>query len=176
MLVRANSLSGLATLSLLGEKSKCVDVLTMLDSRINDVSVIVIGGTSSIFADLGLSSKLSVQMLGDGMNKLLYITLVMLANPGALILVDEIENGFHYSFFPILWSIIGKLATETGCQVIATSHSYECIGGATVLTTNSENSELFRYIRFERNNGMVVPKIFENDSFEYAIKNDWEVR
>jgi AAA15 family ATPase/GTPase len=157
-----------------GKKEECIKVLKMLDPRINDLSVIVIGGLSGVYADIGLPSRLSINMLGDGMNKLMQIALVMLSNPGSVVLIDEIENGFHYSFFPKLWEQIGKLAEETKCQVIITTHSYECISGATMLATKSPN--LFRYVRLDRSNGIVAAKLFENDSFEYAIKNEMEVR
>jgi energy-coupling factor transporter ATP-binding protein EcfA2 len=162
------------SLELKGKKSECVKVLQILDPRIQDLSVIVIGGLSGVYADIGLSSRLSINMLGDGMNKLMQIALVMLSNPGSIVLVDEIENGFHYSFFPKLWEIIGKLAEETECQLFITTHSYECISGATVIAT--ENPNLFRFVRLDRNGGTVIPKLFENDSFEYAVKNEIEVR
>ena len=163
-------------IELKGKKPQCIEVLQKLEPRIKDISVIVIGGISGIFADLGLASRISVNMLGDGMNKLLHIILVMLANPRGVILIDEIENGFHYSFFPKLWEIIGELATMTGSQIFAATHSYECISGAAVFAKDTAKSELFRFVRLDRNNDEITPKVFENDSFEYAIENDWEVR
>lgn len=159
-----------------GKKSQCVKILQKLDSRVKDLSVIIIGGLSGIYADLRLASMLSVNMLGDGVNKLLHIALVMLANPGAVILIDEIENGFHYSFYPKLWEIIGELATITSCQVFATTQSYECISGAAALAADITNPELFRFIRLDCNDEGITPKVFDNDSFEYAIKNEWEIR
>ena len=161
---------------LAGGKARCIEALNTLDKRIRDLSVIIIGGISGIFADIGLSSRLSVNMLGDGVTKLIHIVLLMLANPGSIILIDEIENGFHYSFFPKLWEIIGKLSVETKCQIFATTHSYECINGAVALAANADNPELFRFVRIEQNNGNITPHVFDNDSFEYAVKSKWEVR
>jgi AAA15 family ATPase/GTPase len=165
-----------SVIELAGNKAQCVDVLKKLDVRIKDLSVVVINGISGIFADIGLNSRLSINMLGDGINKLLHIVLAMLANPSSLILIDEIENGFHYSFYPKLWDIIGELAIETDCQVFATTHSYECIEGAMSLATNKDKPDLFRFIRLDRENDKIVPKVFANDSFEYSVNNGWEVR
>lgn len=161
-------------LDMAGERAKCVEVLQILEPRIKDLSVIVIGGISGIYADLGLSSRLSINMLGDGTNKLMQIALAMLANPGSIILIDEIENGFHYSFFPTLWEVIGKLSETTNCQVFATTHSYECIQGAVPLVTGKD--ETFRFIRLERIDSEIKPHPFDSDSFDYAVSNDWEVR
>ncbi|GHV29531.1 hypothetical protein FACS1894167_08980 [Synergistales bacterium] len=157
-----------------GERAKCVEVLQLLEPRIKDLSVIVIGGISGIYADIGLPSRLSVNMLGDGTNKLMHIALTMLSNPGSIVLIDEIENGFHYSFFPKLWEIVGKLAKDTKCQVFATTHSYECIQGA--LTIAVDETDMFRFIRLDQIDGAVTPHLFENDSFKYAVENEWEVR
>jgi predicted ATPase len=159
-----------------GRRGSCVETLQILESRIKDLSIIPLGGLSHIYADMGLPKKLSINMLGDGINKLMSIVLIMLVNPNGIILIDEIENGFHYSFYPKLWEIIGKLAEDTKCQVFATTHSYECITGASVLTEKKLEQELFRFIRLDHQDDKVVPKIFENDSFEYALNNNWEVR
>ena len=165
-----------SVIDLQGKKSQCIEILQSLEPRIKDMFVAVIGGTSGIFADIGLATRISMNMLGDGMNKLLQIVLVMLANSGTVFLIDEIENGFHYSFFPKLWEIIGKLVTMTGCQVFATTHSYECISGATVLAEDADKSELFRFVRLDLIKDAITPKAFENDSFKYAIESNWEIR
>jgi predicted ATP-dependent endonuclease of OLD family len=157
-----------------GRADQCIKIMNSIDSRINQLMTIPFGSASSIFADIGLDVPLPVNMLGDGINKLLQIILSMLLHPGGIILIDEIENGFHYSFYPKLWNILGTLAHETNCQIIATTHSHECISGAAEIATASPN--LFRYVRLERNESTILPKIFDNDSYIYAIEHDWEVR
>ena len=43
------------------------------------------------------------------------------------ILIDEIETGFHYSMFDKLWEVIATTAKKNNCQIIATTHIYECM-------------------------------------------------
>jgi len=154
-------------------KNSCIKILKLLDDRINDLSVIPFGGVTYIYADLGKNIKYPINILGDGINKLMQIILLILANPGALILADEIENGFHYSFYPKLWDIIGNLVKETKSQLIATSHSYECINAAESL---AKDSEMFCFLRLDKLNDTIYPQVFDNESFIYSINNDWEVR
>jgi AAA15 family ATPase/GTPase len=158
-----------------GEKSKCIEIIKLFDSRISDLSVIAENGLSIVYADIG-TKTLPMNMLGDGINKLMDIAFTMVASPKSTLLIDEIENGFHYSFFPKLWEIIGKLAIETNCQVIATTHSYECISSAVSLAEDTTSPELFRFVRLDNIKGIVIPKVYENDSLGYALENDWEVR
>jgi AAA15 family ATPase/GTPase len=159
-----------------GNKDKIVKILRLIEPRILDLSLIPMDGINSIFIDIGLPSKLPLSYLGDGIVKIAQIALIMLANPGSLVLIDEIEEGFHFKFYPKLWEIIGILALQTNNQVFATTHSYECIKMAKVLYTNEDFKGLFRYIRLDRINGVVKPVIFSDDNFEYAIENDIEVR
>jgi hypothetical protein len=159
-----------------GKKAECIEVMKLLDPRVSDVSILVFGGIGGVFADIGLASPIAVNMLGDGMHKLMHIALVMLANPGGVILIDEIENGVHHSFLPKLWEVIGKLAIETKCQVFATTHSYECIKGTETLAVDESISELLRFVRIDRIKGKVVISAFDSDSLQYAFDNEWEVR
>jgi hypothetical protein len=176
MAAPASGVEWFSKIDLSGERGKVIEVLKVLEPRVKDLSVVVIGGVSGIYADIGLPRRLSINVLGDGVNKLILIALYMLANPGAILLIDEIENGFHYSLFPKLWETIAKLAAETRCQVFATTHSYECISGAIGPVTDEKNGNLFRFVRLDRQDGTIVSHIFENDSLKYAIRNDWEVR
>jgi len=156
-----------------GNKPIFIELLKLLDDRIKDLSVTVINGVSGIYADLGLRSRLPINVIGDGVYKLMHLVLIMLANPGAILLADEIENGFHYTFFPKLWNIIGKLSEETGCQIIATSHSFECINGASDLSACTDS---FRFVRLDRKDEVIVPHVFDAEAFSFAVNNEWEVR
>jgi AAA15 family ATPase/GTPase len=158
------------------KKSRCIEIAKVLEPRTKDLSVVNIDGVGGVYVDIGLTKKLSLNVLGGGVNKYMFIALCMLANPGSIFLIDEIENGFHYSLFPGLWEIVGRLAAETKCQVFATTHSYECISGAVALADHDVNGDLFRFIRLDRQDDGIVPRAFDNDSLGYAIRNDWEVR
>jgi len=159
-----------------GKKSECVDIVKEIDNRIKDLVVLTLDGIGNAYADLGFPRKLPINILGDGVNKLLHIILTMLTNPNGIVLVDEIENGFHYSFLPKLWKIISELAVETKCQVFATTHSYECINAAVPIANSNESSELFNFMRLDRVEGVTFAKVYDNDSFEFAVENKWEVR
>ena len=44
-----------------------------------------------------------------------------------LLLIDEVENGLHYSVQPDVWRFLFQAATKLNVQVFATTHSYDCI-------------------------------------------------
>ena len=115
-------------------------------------------------------------MIGDGMMKLLHIALVLLAKPGSILLLDEVENGLHYTMYTKLWKSIATLAVQEKCQIIATTHSYECINGAFEGVQAAGIEDSFAYIRLDKNENGIIPKTYTFDALGRSLDTDWEVR
>ena len=159
------------------KKTQIVDALRILDDKILDIFVVTKNGIIDIYAKWSTGKPRPVKTLGGGINKLLDYLLVMAANPGSIILLDEIETGFHYSFYPKLWELIATFSEKTQCQVFATTHSHECIENALRGTSENGNRERFSYIRLGRNKeGVIQPHCFRPDMLEYAINANMEIR
>lgn len=147
-------------LELEGKKEQIIEVLKNIDSSICDVSTIALQGQPQLYAKMG-EKLLPLKLAGDGINKLLFIVLAIIANPNSIILIDEIENGFHFSMYSKLWEIIAVTAKKNNCQIVATTHSYECIDGAVDGIEAADMQDEFSYYRIERTSK-------ENRSFRYS--------
>lgn len=172
-----NMLSELfSTVELAGKKESLLKAIRLLDSSIDDLINVTIKGTTYIYAKQnGLALPITAK--GDGINKLLHILCVMIANSGGITLIDEIENGFHYSFYPALWKTIESIARSTGGQVFATTHSYECIQDAAIALQDAEDTGSgIRFIRLGRKKGIVKPHVLAAELFTYAIDRNMEIR
>ncbi|MCL2167342.1 MAG: ATP-binding protein, partial [Clostridiales bacterium] len=86
------------------------------------------------------------------------------------------ENGLHYSLHALFWEVISILAKQLQCQIIATTHSYECIQGAVDGIKAAKLEDDFTYVRLDKNSMGVIPKTFSSDMLERALDTDWEVR
>ncbi|MDR1871815.1 MAG: AAA family ATPase [Deltaproteobacteria bacterium] len=159
-----------------GNKYKLINILKSIEPSIKDVAAIMMRGFNSIFIDIGLPTKLPLNYFGYGINKLTQIALTMLSNPRALLLIDAIDEGFHFEFLPKLWEIIGDLAWETNSQVLATTHNLECLKSSKVLISDKFPSKLFSYIRLDNIKNTIKPILFSNEEFKYAIENNIELR
>ena len=118
---------------------------------------------------------LPLKLAGDGINKLLFLILTIVENPNSLVLIDEIETGFHYSMYSKLWKILAIAARENNCQIIATPHSYECIDGV-IEGVGPEEAEDFCYFRIERNEGESKAFRYSGSLLRTAIHSNMEVR
>lgn len=159
-----------------GDKERCIAILKEIDRRIKDISILVMGGQSYIYVTTEHNLRVPTSFLGDGINRLLKITLAMMANPQSLILIDEIETGFHYTFLDKLWRVISKTVSLTRCQLITTTHSKECVGVLADFIEETQDDEIFRFMRLDYIDGQVIPKVFENDVLVTALQHGMEVR
>ncbi len=164
-------------IELAGHKERVVEILRMLDSDIVELSAIQVDNVINIYAKRKDNCLLPLSAMGDGINKLLAIICSILTNKDGIVLIDEIENGFHYSFYDKLWETIAKAAKETNTQIFATTHSYECLQSTEFLAQEKNNKlQPFRYIRLGRENGEIVPHSFSSEAFKFAIESDMEIR
>lgn len=160
----------------LGETQELVDALQCIDERLENLSLNIIGKTPGIYAKIkDIDRKIPAALMGDGINRLLSIIIKIRTCKNGMILIDEIENGFHYSSMTEIWKVISNLSTKYNCQVFATTHSYECVEKACESFKDFPDS--FQYVRMAKDkNGEITPKVFEYETLKSAIENDLEVR
>ena len=162
-------------LELLNKKQMLIDALKLLDKGITDIFSVPKSGAIELYARWEDQKPRPLRTLGDGLNKLLSYLLAIITNPGGVFLLDEIETGFHYSFYPHLWELLAAVVQETGSQVIATTHSYECIKSA-VEGVGKIDESILTYVRLGKEGGIIVPHLFPSNELGFALVNEMEVR
>lgn len=123
-LAASNPANDLVELAKQKKKDFVAELLNKFDSRITTVEIL----NNVAYVGLeGIDQLLTVNMLGDGLRRYLNIVAAA-ANPRTnIILIDEIDNGLHYSAYKKLWEAIFALATSTNKQVFITTHSKETL-------------------------------------------------
>lgn len=157
-----------------GRKDEIVKVLQLLDPMICDISTISLNGVTQLYVKRE-EKLLQIKLAGDGLNKLLFIVLAIMGNPNSVILIDEIETGFHYSMYEKLWEVISDVALTSNCQVIATTHSYECIESA-ISGIKEENKKEFCYFRIAKNEENNSAYRYSDELLHTAVLAEMEVR
>ena len=66
-------------LVLQGESEYVLEIMRIIEPTLNALSVLAPDGPASIFADVGLSSSIPVQLMGDGSNRILELILAMVS-------------------------------------------------------------------------------------------------
>ena len=65
-------------------------------------------GTREIHGDIGLPLLLPIPLMGEGLRRLLSLLLAIANLKDGIVLIDEIENGFHYSVHKKVWQAIAS--------------------------------------------------------------------
>jgi len=113
---------------------------------------------------------------GDGLGKFIYFTMFLLSQKNSIILLDEIENGIHYTLLDRLWKIILTLSKQQNIQVFATTHSKECIESYARVAKKLEDNEI-KYIGLHKvKDGSIVSAIRDLELLEFSMEQEHEVR
>lgn len=165
----------LGQLELKGEKQSVINTLKLIEPDISDIMIISNQGQIQIYVRVR-DQLLPIRLAGDGLNRLLYVLLAILENRDSILLIDEIETGFHYSALKSFWSAVATAAKESGCQIIATTHSYECIQNAISGIHAVEMNDSFCLYRVERSNGVNRAHRYDAELARFAVDTNMEVR
>ncbi len=164
-------------LQIVGKKDLLVRSLQSIEPRLKDVVEVFVGGQPLLYGSLeGMERMLPLQLMGEGMVRLTDLILNIANTPNGILLVDEIETGFHYSALPKMWRAIASVAREMNTQVFATTHSLECIVAAHQVFSE-ESTYDFRLFRLEFDlEGEIRAVAFDQRAMEVFIEQEWEVR
>ncbi|MCY4172923.1 MAG: AAA family ATPase [Cyanobacteria bacterium MAG CAR3_bin_5] len=107
-----------------------VNALKIMEPRLQAIEENSVAGYPMIWGDIGLSELVPLSIMGEGMTRMARIILAISSAVGGIVMVDEIENGIHYSVLEKVWSAIADAAERAQVQVFATTHSFECMEAA----------------------------------------------
>lgn len=107
-------------------------------------------GQPMVFVDVGLPNLIPAQMLGGGSVNLLQLATYIADGSARLLLVDEIEDGLHYSVLPSLAEMMLKIARERRIQFLITTHSRDVVRAfAEASAASADDTAFFKLFRRE---------------------------
>lgn len=157
-----------------GREQDVLKFLKLIENRLKNIAVITEGPEPVIYGDIGLTEMIPISFMGGGMVRLLDIILAIAWCENAVVFVDEVENGIHRSLLPKIWEAIGNAAENYKCQVIATTHSYECLEAVHKGLASRPGD--VRYIRLDRERDNITAKTSNYEMLGSAIRHNMEMR
>ncbi len=152
-------------------------ILRVLQGIEPNLSSMELGVGNTVFCDVGLPSLLPLNLLGGGFEKTLAILLAINDSPGGIVLVDEIENGLHSSSLKVLWKGVIEAARKYNVQIVATTHSYECVRAfSDELDSRLQFTDDAAVIRLNRKGKEIRPVVMDRETMTELLKSQFEVR
>ncbi len=184
-LLNNEHLAGLwSGVALTDDEDFLVQALTLiLDKEIQRMSVVDDrGGQSGSLSRRGVivklkeqSSPVPLRSFGDGAVRLFGVAFELTRSRDGLLLIDEAENGLHHTVHESFWRMVLQAAHDGGVQVVATTHSFDCIAGFALAAT--ELAEIDGVlVRLERSEEECRAVVYSEDELKIAAEQRIEVR
>jgi AAA domain, putative AbiEii toxin, Type IV TA system len=161
-----------------GGREDLLRALQKVDGRIQGVEVLVSEGRPLLWATLSDGNLLPFYRLGEAVSSVAgYLLGLTDAGSGGLILIDEIENGLHYSIMRQVWRELYENARSQGRQVVATTHSRECLVAAWQELREEKGAlKLFRLTRGRNTDGPVEAVAYDQQRLDAGFEMDVDLR
>lgn len=120
---------------------------------------------------------LPISLFGDAVNRVAAIILMLISRQDDFLLIDEIENGIHYTNQRDFWKMLFRLAIELDTQIFATTHSWEMIRAfADVGVEHYPNMGAYFELAQKPNSDRIVGIKRDLETLEYAIAHGKNIR
>jgi hypothetical protein len=168
--------SRLANLIREGREQPLTEALRVIEPRLRGLLPLPVLGVPIIHVRLEEGPLLPLAVAGEGMERLARILLAVFTARDGVVLVDEVEAGFHHSVLKDLWKVLAGATAQYQVQLFATTHDWETVVAAHEAFSELEAYESFRYIRLDREDGRVRAAVYEREDLQVAIERGLEVR
>ncbi len=150
-----------------GRERHIIEALRLVHSGVENI--VFVGetwdkpGRRAIVKLKGQSNAVPLRLISDGAWRMLGILVSLIDAQDGFLLVDEFENGLHYSVQGKIWELVFEAAREFNVQVFATTHSEDCVR-AFAVAANKDAASLGIMTKLVEQNGQIVAKqLMEED-------------
>lgn len=153
-------------------------LLNKLDPRILSARLDLIDQDQVISLDVGLSERVPLSQLGQGTYRVMSMLADIMGSKPDLFLIDEIENGVHYTALPKIWRALAEIAEALDIQIFATTHSKECLAAAirVFYDEDPEGKRDLAVIQLMSVDGNVIARVLDEERVNDALEIDIELR
>jgi len=154
-----------------------IKAFKILDPSIKKVESFSIGEPTLYLVRKEQKGRLPLSLFGDAINRVAAIMLKLINNDYNFLLIDEIENGIHYTKQEKFWEHLFQIASDLDIQIFATTHSLEMIKAFTE-TGISKYQDIGAYFEIARkpNSNSIIGINRDLETLKYAIEHGEGVR
>lgn len=133
------------------------------------------GGRRVVARIKELERPVPLRSLGDGAVRLFGLALALANSQGGFLLIDEAENGIYHSIQRNYWRMVLQAAHDNNVQVIATTHSWDCVRAFSQAAEENEDIKGV-LIRLEKDEQGHYTVDYPEDELKIASDQGIEVR
>lgn len=157
-------------------EDRVLDALRLIEPDLERIVMVSSrGGRRSAVAKLRSRLPIPLRSLGDGMNRLFELALGLVSvGAGGTFLVDEVDSGLHFTTLVDVWRLIFETAARLDVQVVATTHSWDCIEAFQLAAASHPSEGVL--VRLQRIEDAIRAEVFSEDDLAIITRESIEVR
>ena len=110
-------------------EQRTIDALRLIEPQIERIAISESDGTIAKVLLRGADGPVPLGTLGEGVSRILTLALHLALTQHGFLLIDEIENGLHWSVMPKVWRFVVETALAGRIQIFAATHSKDWVEG-----------------------------------------------
>lgn len=152
-----------------------VSRMKIMDERIQSIVSLSEQGRPTIYVDIGGKKLFPSSIMGAGFSHALSIILQAIVLKNGVLLIDEIEDGLHFSKMPNLLRFLLEISEINNLQIFIATHSEEVIRIFVEVCEKQEFTDLSLF-HLTRKQDVISVKSFNYDALRAAQEIQAEVR
>lgn len=165
----AEKLKGLVT------EKKTEPIIQALRSLEPNLQSLTIVG-NDVMVDVGMDKLLPIQMLGDGVIRILSVVMNIFQCKDGVVMIDEIDNGLHFSVMPQLWKVVFAMAKQHHVQLFVTTHNIDSLRALSDACQEEYASMLKAFKLIKTNDAVLNALPYCAQTLQYMLNQETEVR
>jgi len=114
--------------------------------------------------------------LGEGTNRFIEILCILLGNANGTVLIDEIENGIHYTKLYDIWKAIIEIVDKENIQLFVTTHDLESIEALNRASEDMIFDKISSITLEKDDENIIYPIIRKYTSFTSTVESGMDIR
>jgi energy-coupling factor transporter ATP-binding protein EcfA2 len=151
-----------------------LDAVQIVEPSIKELVVLSEENGSSLYADIGIDKLIPISACGAGTTRCLSIVLDMFVMQNGALLIDDIDNGLHYSVMKEFWEKLDELAKQLNVQIVATTHNEEMMRLA--LNVFADKPGTLGLFRIDRKEDRHVFTVYDDEAMKAVAEYNFETR
>jgi AAA15 family ATPase/GTPase len=122
-----------------------------------------------------------IRSMGEGMTRTLQLIISAVQANEGILLIDEFENGLHYSIQEKIWKLLLTLSKQHNIQIFATTHSLDTVNSFRNVVLEQEEIDTGAIIRLghsrlKANLGQIISTVYNQESLQKIEDMDLDIR
>lgn len=172
--LKANLTPNIETIIRKNRKDRLIEIIKQFDRKAINVEII----NDNIYVQLeNIDDLMPISFIGDGLQRFIGICAAVLNPNNNIVLIDEIDNGLHYTVIKQLWRSLIKLSIENDTQLFITTHNEESLKYLAAAVTGEDKNDVLSVfsVQMTKNAGLKAYK-YTATALQGAVEKDIEIR